>query len=138
MHSILHCMCPILWVFSPCSPWKDGLPPPFLYKFLCCGTRCSQDAQDHTLPFVLERTLLYYITYMYLASDSMLVYNSQHAYTLTYINRKSINNTVTDEKRQFLESNSLQIYPAVAGQLHRLSRLPPQTDIHEWLATNCE
>ena len=26
----------------------------------------------------------------------------------------------------------------IVGKLLRLSRLPPRTDIHEWLATNCE
>ena len=30
------------------------------------------------------------------------------------------------------------IIPSVAGKLQQLIRLPPLTDIHEWLATNCK
>ena len=39
---------------------------------------------------------------------------------------------------EFLEPVSLRIYPMVAGKLPSLSKLPPRTDVHEWLATNCE
>jgi MOB kinase activator 1 len=38
---------------------------------------------------------------------------------------------------EFLEPVSLRIYPMVAGKLPSLSKLPPRTDVHEWLATNC-
>jgi hypothetical protein len=41
-----------------------------------------------------------------------------------------------EEKRYFLEPDAISIIPAVAGKLQQLIRLPPRTDIHEWLATN--
>ena len=43
-----------------------------------------------------------------------------------------------EEKRPFLEQDSIMIIPSVAGKLQQLIRLPPLTDIHEWLATNCK
>ena len=48
----------------------------------------------------------------------------------------------TDQERkllaEYLEPVSLRIYPLVVGKLPSLSKLPPRTDVHEWLATNCE
>lgn len=44
--------------------------------------------------------------------------------------------SIDDKKPLFLEPGSLVIYHTVAGKLHHLSKLPPKTDIHEWLATN--
>ena len=64
-----------------------------------------------------------------------------HTHTHTVHNRgaKSTSSSSVDEKKPlFLEPGSLEIYHTVAGKLHHLSRLPPKTDIHEWLATNCE
>ena len=53
--------------------------------------------------------------------------------------RKAQSNSISEEKKPpFLERGALAIYPTVAGKLQRLTRLPPRTDIHEWLATNCE
>lgn len=51
--------------------------------------------------------------------------------------KSSSNSTSEDRKPQFLEPSALAIYPMIVGKLQRLSRLPPRTDIHEWLATNC-
>ena len=44
----------------------------------------------------------------------------------------------TEEKRPFLEPDSIALLPTGVGKLQQLVRLPPLTDIHEWLATNCE
>lgn len=47
-------------------------------------------------------------------------------------------NSIGEKKALFLEQDSLLIFrnPIIAGNLQRLSQLPPQTDIHEWMATN--
>ncbi|XP_003385641.1 PREDICTED: MOB kinase activator 2-like [Amphimedon queenslandica] len=49
---------------------------------------------------------------------------------------KKSQHTGQEEKRHFLEHDSNMIIPSVAGKLQQLIRLPPLTDIHEWLATN--
>ena len=62
-------------------------------------------------------------------------------YLFIYIYSKKANPSADQERKQlaeFLEPMSLSIYPLVAGKLPLLSKLPPRTDIHEWLATNCE
>ncbi len=55
-----------------------------------------------------------------------------------FLRRKLASTNATPEEKPFLEPGSLQFYMAVAGRLQRLIKLPPQCDIHEWLATNCE
>lgn len=57
---------------------------------------------------------------------------------LSYSSRKLTSTNATPEEKPFLEPGALQYYIAVAGRLSRLTRLPPQCDINEWLATNSE
>ena len=63
-----------------------------------------------------------------------------HTHTHTHTqHRKGTNNYQdTDEKKPFLDSSVLTIYPGVAGKLRRLSKLPTRTDNREWMATNCK
>ena len=51
---------------------------------------------------------------------------------------KKAHQSSIEEKKHFLEPDAITMIPAAAGKLQQLIRLPPQTDIHEWLATNCE
>ena len=52
---------------------------------------------------------------------------------------KGSNNTPeADEKKAFLDTSVLTLYPSVSGKLKELSKLPQRTDVNEWLATNSE
>lgn len=49
---------------------------------------------------------------------------------------KKVSQNNLEEKRYFLEPDAIVLLPSAAGKLQQLIRLPPSTDIHEWLATN--
>ena len=67
------------------------------------------------------------------------MYTHTHTHTHTHRGQKTTSaSSIDDKKPLFLEPGSLVVYHTVAGKLHHLSKLPPKTDIHEWLATNCE
>eukprot|EP00731_Ephydatia_muelleri_P006738 Em0003g986a len=45
--------------------------------------------------------------------------------------------SAADKRLAFLDPEALVINDAVAGKLQHFARLPPQSDVNEWLATNC-
>ena len=55
-----------------------------------------------------------------------------------YSKPKTPHGSAADKRMVFLEPESLVINDAVAGKLQHFARLPPQSDVNEWLATNCE
>ena len=51
---------------------------------------------------------------------------------------KASHGSAVDKRLAFLDPEALVVNDAVAGKLQHFARLPPQSDVNEWLATNCK
>ena len=114
------------------------LPEP-VFTFCCvsagtCTCTCMNTCVSSTgLPHVTCTCTVYihvHVGVLYLTMYMFCIFCSKKAAQNNDQDRKPV--------AQFLEPHSLSIYPLIVGKLPSLSKLPPRTDIHEWLATNCK